>query len=52
MHIMIAGRFQVGQNIYMSMSSVASKSSNWVAAITAWYNEVKDMVPDYVASYP
>jgi hypothetical protein len=40
----IAGRFYVGQNMYMSMTSVATQNEeqDWPSAVQAWYNEVKD----------
>ncbi|XP_046458400.1 venom allergen 3 homolog [Daphnia pulex] len=46
-------RFQVGQNIYISSSSDNNLgTSDWNAAVTEWYNEVKDMNTTYAASFP
>jgi hypothetical protein len=46
-------RFRVGQNNYIGGSSADTLGiSNWTAAVTAWYNEVKDMNTTYVTSFP
>ncbi|XP_057372853.1 venom allergen 3 homolog [Daphnia carinata] len=46
-------RFRVGQNIYISGASAdVLDSSDWPAAVTSWYNEVFDMTPAYVTSFP
>jgi hypothetical protein len=46
-------RFQVGQNLYIGGSSADTLgTSDWNAAVTEWYNEVKDMNTTYVTSFP
>ena len=53
MHIIFTARFQVGQNIYIGVSSDDTLgTSNWNAAVNKWYREVKDMTPTYVTSFP
>ena len=39
-----AGRFSVGQNVYMTLSSGVAPNGqqDWKAAVQAWYDEVKD----------
>lgn len=45
-------RFRVGQNIYISMATVETTSSDWPSAVRSWYDEVVDMTNAYVASLP
>jgi hypothetical protein len=47
-------RFNVDQNIYIGASSADTLNSisNWNAAVTAWYSEVKDIDATYAASFP
>ena len=46
-------RFRVGQNNYIGGSSADTLgTSDWTAAVTDWYNEVKDMNTTYVTSFP
>ncbi|EFX86987.1 hypothetical protein DAPPUDRAFT_307125 [Daphnia pulex] len=46
-------RFQVGQNIYIGGSSADNLgTSDWNAAVTAWYNEVQYMNTTYLTSFP
>jgi hypothetical protein len=49
----VIARFRVGQNLYIGVSQSDNLgTSNWNAAITSWYNEVKDMNTTYVQTFP
>jgi hypothetical protein len=52
-HFLPIARFRVGQNVYIAGSSGdILGTSNWNAALTAWYNEVQYMTTAAVTSLP
>lgn len=47
----VIGRFQVGQNLYIKMSTAPIQMTNWTEAIKSWYDEVNFVSSDHVASF-
>ena len=45
------GRFQVGQNIYIFMSSIATTTPDWGTVINSWYNEVTSVAPSSISNF-
>lgn len=45
-------RFQVGQNLFIDMSTAQTTTVNWTKAITSWYDEVTGITPAAFSSFP